>query len=347
MSVTRIASKAGVSIATVSRVLNNSRPVNPKLAELVHNAVKELQILPRPTRRRNKLRSTDKQLTVAIVTLGAPYREWFEIPVIAGVVAELTAAAQNRNMSILMAEMPDPNVISPVLKRPDINGAFAFISSGLPISRVAALKAHMPVVRVMGADNASPIIDHVCADNIGIGEMAFEYLSRHECDQYAFITHSQAWDLICQRAQGFALAAHRAGHVPLICQRAGEQDRLPVLSSQMLVRPQAEELIQQIAQQRTSKIGLFISRDVETAEIYRALTANGLRVGHEVVVISCDSESVRLSSLHPKPASIDLSASSIAKIAVQRLADRIQSPESPVVRTLIQPRLVPGDLDQN
>src|SRR5689334_10402503 len=98
MSVTRIAERAGVSIATVSRVLNNSRPVNPRIAEQVRKAMEELNLTPRPIRRRKNSVAADKHTTIAIVSIGQGYRDWFEVPVMAGVVAELTRAAQDQQL---------------------------------------------------------------------------------------------------------------------------------------------------------------------------------------------------------------------------------------------------------
>ena len=70
-----------------------------------------------------------------------------------------------------------------------------------------------------------------------------------------------------------------------------------------------------------------------------------MRVGSEVVIVSCDNETVRLSTLHPRPASIDLAAAEIARQAVRRLSSRIQHRDEPPIRTLVNPRLVPGEGD--
>src|SRR5438874_607911 len=146
MSVSKIAHKAGVSIATVSRVLNNSRPVNPEMAELVRKAVQELQLPPgQPRRRRTRGRGDDGEATTAaIVTLGQSYREWFQLPVLASVVAQLTRAAQDARMGVLITEMPDPRQLSPVLRRPEIEGALVFIDSSLSSKDVAVLREHLP-----------------------------------------------------------------------------------------------------------------------------------------------------------------------------------------------------------
>src|SRR6266542_172419 len=154
MSVTRIAQKAGVSIATVSRVINNSRRVNPQIAELVHKAMEELQLPPRQVRRRSRNRSGDRPSTVAIVSLGQSYRGWFEVPVIASVVAELTRVCQERHMGVLMTEMVEPTQLSPVLKRTEVEGAIVFISSAVSAKDAAVLRDHLPIVRVMGGQVA-------------------------------------------------------------------------------------------------------------------------------------------------------------------------------------------------
>src|SRR5687768_10473726 len=215
MSVTRIAEKAGVSIATVSRVLNNSRPVNPELAELVHRAMRELQLPPRQVRRRNRSKAGDrKHQTIAIVSIGQAYRGWFEVPVIAGVVAEITRAAQDHDLGVLITEMPNPQEISPVLRRSEVAGAIAFIDSRLGTKDIAALRNQLPVVRVMGGQLAPVEIDHIGADNNAVGFLAGEYLLAQGLTELACLTTQPTWDLIRLRAQGFMAAALAAGVAP-------------------------------------------------------------------------------------------------------------------------------------
>ncbi|MBC7783561.1 MAG: LacI family DNA-binding transcriptional regulator [Burkholderiales bacterium] len=343
MSVTLIANKAGVSIATVSRVLNNSRPVNPRLAELVHNAVRDLKIAPKPARRRIRTRSTQRQLTVALVAVGSVYREWFEMPVIAGVVAELTAMAQNRHMSVLITEMPDPRNLSQVLRRPDVSGAFAFVTTGMPQADMATLRQHMPVVRVMGGAIDPSEIDQVCPDNVAVGSLATKHFLDLGIRELAFVTSSAPWDLTRMRALGFTVAAHVAGITPTLCQQESGSEILPVPGANMLSAVELVDVVRKLLQQRRGRMGIFVPRDLETVDIYRALSACGARIGEDVVVVSCDNENPRLASLHPRPASIDLGAVQIAHHAVTRLAERIEHPEDPPIRIMIQPKIILGD----
>src|ERR1017187_9345394 len=95
MSVVQIAKHAGVSIATVSRVMTNSRRVQPEIAEKVRTAIQELGLPPRQIRNRERRADAKGRLakTIGIITLGQEYRAWFSDPVIASVIAEITQAA--------------------------------------------------------------------------------------------------------------------------------------------------------------------------------------------------------------------------------------------------------------
>jgi LacI family transcriptional regulator len=338
MSVSKIAEKAGVSIATVSRVMNNSRPVNPEMAELVRNAMKELQLTAKPRRARSK--STDRHTTVAIVSLGQSYRGWFELPVIAGVVGELTRAAQEQHMGILMAEMPDAGQLSPVLRRPEVSGAIVFMSSNASPAHLDSLRQHLPLVRVMGGQVSPVQIDHIGVDNNAVGYVAAKYLLERGLRNLAFLSQEPTWDFCKLRAQGFIAAAEEQGVVPASYVRAESKTPLAMFGPKVIAHANASNLVQQIAQGGNGPVGLFVPRDEETVLVYRLLSEAGVRIGQDVVVVSCDNEEVRLSTLHPRPASIDLVPAEIARHAIRRLASRIKHRDEPPVRILVNPRLV-------
>ena len=346
MSVSIIAEKAGVSIATVSRVLNNSRRVNPKMAELVHRAMEELQLPARQPRRRTRSRSSDRHATIAIVSLGQGYHDWFGLPVIASVVAELTRAAQDQEMGVLMAEMPDPTQLSPVLRRPDVDGALVFINSELSTKDVAVLREYLPIVRVLGGQLAPVEIDHIGADNNAIGYVAAEHLMKQGLTELAFLTSKPNWDFSKLRAQGFMAAAEEAGITPTMYLEGDSASPLGSFGPRAVVEPDLPGLVARLAREKNGRgaLGLFVSRDEETVHVYRLLRENNLEPGRDIVVVSCDNETVRLSTLHPRPATIDLNPAQLARHAVRRLTARIKHRDEPAVRILVNPRLVPGDL---
>jgi DNA-binding LacI/PurR family transcriptional regulator len=75
-------------------------------------------------------------------------------------------------------------------------------------------------------------------------------------------------------------------------------------------------------------------------QVYRLLAERGVTPGADMTVVSCDNENVRLSMLHPRPASIEIGTAEIARFAVRRLIQRIKHPEDPPVRILVNPKLV-------
>ena len=346
MSVTRIAEQAGVSIATVSRVLNNSRPVDPEIADRVRKAVVQLG-MAKQMRRRNRGASVkvDTTSTIAIVTLGHSYREWFKLPVIAEVVAELSRVAQEMDIGVLMTEMMTPAELSPVLSRPEVRGALVFISSDTPFTTrdVSVLRARMPVVRVMGSQLAPTDVDHVSPDNTAVGYLASQYLLASGIRELAYLTTRPSWDFSMQRGLGFLAGAAKAGIRPRVYLQETGSESIDVYGPQVVREGTVEGLVDHLARTRKGPVGLFVFCDAATAQVYPLLRARGLEPGRDVVVVSCDNESARLSSLHPRPATIDLNSPEIAHLAVTRLARRISHRNEPPARILVNPRLVTGE----
>lgn len=346
MSVVQIAAHAGVSIATVSRVLNNSRRVNPKLVDQVHRAMQELNFTPSQIVRRPSARKlNDEATTIAIISLGQNYRGWFEVPVIAAVVAEITRAANENHVSTLIAEMPNPREISPALRRQQVHGAIAFIDSNLPIGAVSSLAHHLPVVRVMGGQMSRLDVDHVGPDNNAVGSLAAQSLIEDGCKRLGFVTVRPAWEFIKLRGQGFSFAAIAADIRPQTFVQGALSHADAIYGADTVVENEFPDLVSKLARAIRERgtdapFGVFTSRDEEAVVVQTALMSLGLRPGPDFKLVSCDNEQVRLSSLTPRPASVDLNASQIARHAVSRLLERIKRPSEPPVRLLVNPKLV-------
>ncbi|HYO10630.1 MAG TPA: LacI family DNA-binding transcriptional regulator [Tepidisphaeraceae bacterium] len=338
MSVTRIAARAGVSIATVSRVLNNSRRVKPEIADLVRAAMSELQYAPRRPRRRAKSAEPQKK-TIAIVSLGSPYGEWFQIPVMAAVVAEVSRAAQEGHMGVLMAEMLDPEKLSPALRQQQVDGAIVVVPSALDPRVATALAQRIPTVRIMGAQFAAAEVDHVGADNNAIGHLAAEHLLSRACQRLAFITTRPAWDLSKQRGHGFAMAGLRDQRTTVCSLLVADDPELArFYGAGAVARATYEDVVDEAISRRAD--GIFVSRDEEVMQLYPLLRRRGVEPGRDVQVISCDNETVRLSMLHPRPASIELGTAEIGRRAVRRLELRMRHPVEQPVRILVNPQIV-------
>ena len=346
MSVVQIAAQAGVSIATVSRVLNNSRRVNPRLADQVHRAMQQLNFTPSQIRRRasNKRPEDGRALTIAIIAVGRRYRDWFEMPVIASVVAAITRSAMDQNASTLITDLPNPADISTIFRRQPVDGALMFLDSNISATAFSQLCGPLPVVRVMGGQMSPLQFDHVAPDNPAIGYLACQTLMAQGCRDLAYLTTRPAWDFSMLRGQGFAAAALAAGHRPHVFLEGAGLEVDCVYGANAVAADDLPQLVARVAEMirtrdRSTPFGLFVSRDEETVQVYRMLGEHGIVPGRDLTIVSCDNEQVRLAGLSPRPLSIDLNVAEIAHHAVCRLLDVIKRTDSPPVRMLINPKL--------
>jgi DNA-binding LacI/PurR family transcriptional regulator len=341
-TITKIAEQAGVSIATVSRVLNNSRRVTPELVERVQQAMQAMNLPALPERRRPRTRaSSTRNATIALVAIGQGYQDWFGVPVIASIVAELTRAAQDQGLGVLMADMPDPQRLNPLLRRSEVKGAIVFIGGGRTPRDAMLLTERVPVVRVMGGQWSASPIDHITSDNNAIGFLAATRLLEQDHRQLAFLTVQPTWEISRLRALGFLAATVEAG-IEASFYVGGEIERArPFFGPAPVLRPTLPELIAELKSRHTGKLGLFITRDEETVDVYRELRNVGLEPGRDVTILSCDNEAVRLSMLHPRPPSIDLNPAELAQRAIRRLMFRMKHPQDPPIRILVSP-VLPG-----
>lgn len=344
MSVFDVAARAGVSIATVSRVLNNSRRVNPEIAAQVKKAAEELKYTPQ--RVRSKTNKPERELkggTIAVVSVGQESSGWFEVPVIAGSISAFSRIATQNGLSLTITEMPEPDEVSPALKRKDVVGAIAFVSGALHEKALTKLAQTIPTVRVLGGQFAPPEIDHVTVNNNAIGYLAAQHLLEQGCRKLAFLTVAPSWYFLRLRAHGFAVGAAEmtSGTHP---EHSGPRTIIEIDPADGGTGADFNKVPKLIDILLASGCdGVFVPRDEETVAVYRELNRRGIVVGKDIKVVSCDNDAVRLSILDPRPPSIDLGVREIAHNAYRRLSWRIRHPHAPAVRILVTPRLIAHD----
>ena len=133
MRVSEIAMRAGVSITTVSRVLNNNPGVRRETAEQVQKILSEFPYDRHAVRRgprsgpRRKARAIGEMRNnaVAIVVFGKAHEEWFKMPLFASIVSTISRAAADRKLSVVIEDVLDANQISDRIHGNSVDGAWA------------------------------------------------------------------------------------------------------------------------------------------------------------------------------------------------------------------------------
>jgi LacI family transcriptional regulator len=352
MSIVKVANHAGVSTATVSRVLNNLPGVRAETALQVRRAMEALQYDPARLKRTRRNGATNGGRrrgatgSIAILTLGQR-RDWLQLPVMASAVTGISRAAKDAGFKLLLDEMLDVSKpLSASLSR-EVDGMIVFLSSRVPSEATQAAVEEMgrsvPTVWVMGGGNGPCGVDHVAPDNHAVGQLAFEYLERHGCRDVAYFSSLPSWSVMRMRGQGFASAAHDAGARCSAFLLSSEVRDGEIYGRRTIVEPELNKLVERLAEERPRPTGIFISTDALTVQVHPMLRRHGLRAGEDLTIISCDNEQIRLSGLSPRPASIDTGAEDAGYRAVRRLMSRIANPGEPPVLIRVAPRLVEVD----
>jgi DNA-binding LacI/PurR family transcriptional regulator len=346
MSILHVAKLAGVSVATVSRVINRVPNVSVETAKQVRAAMKELAYVPaeirpgpKPGSRRTP-RARTRTATVAVLTVGQPARDWLTLPLMAAAFAEITTASKERHLRLLIDEMQDPEQVSALIQRREIDGAIVFRSSRLGRRGFDALLGHpVPLVWLFGAIERPVPIDHVTTDNIAVGHVAQEYLGSCGCSEVAFVTDVPEWPLMRIRGQSFANAARDSGRRSTSFVVGSDPTTVESYGPRVQSAGTLEELVEKLATSSPRPTGIFSARDRLTLQLYPLLQRRGLIPGKDVTVVSCDNQESLLSMLSPRPASVDLRPEAMGRLALSRLMHRMEHPEDVPIQIQVLPDL--------
>ena len=343
MSVAIIAARAGVSNATVSRVLNNSPRVNPETARLVREAARQIRYDPSKARRGPRIggRAAREIRTFAILAIGNPHERWFREALYTAAVSSITRAAGEQGARVVIRDvMDDSSAAQDDLQGGEIDGAIAFVFSRADRGLVERIAKRIPVVRVMGEESTYPEIDQVRTDNTAVGVMAHQYLHQLGCARTAFLTSWPELDLFVSRGIGFCTAAGRAGAARPDVFVARHHDGCWPIAAGATPFDTLDEIADLFASRPDRPTGLLVSTDQEAIGLYARLERRGIVPGRDVKIIGCNNDQSGLSMLAARPATFDIGTAEYGPLAVSRLMHRIANPNCPPIRMLVTPRLV-------
>ncbi len=166
-----VARSAGVSLATVSRVLNGNQSVDPELAGRVMSAAKELNYISGNTFRSSV--PDEKQIILVVPALENTYYS----SIAAGVI---DAARQHDQEVIVMYTKADPRLeefcCQRILKRNPDGVIFSGSTEWNPLLSYPELN-NIPMV-VAARRQVIPGIPHIYHDNVSAGYIATKYMLR-------------------------------------------------------------------------------------------------------------------------------------------------------------------------
>ncbi|MBR6790835.1 MAG: LacI family DNA-binding transcriptional regulator [Oscillospiraceae bacterium] len=269
-----VAKAAGVSVATVSRVLNASENVRPETVEAVKRAISELDYHP------NFLGRTLRRLeTMKILVMVPTISNQFYSRVIRGIQS---VARQNGYHVMLGITESDPDAEQEYVemaRRKLVDGVI-FLYSSLPAKEITELAQSCPAVFanecVPGAE-----VSAVSIDNRQAGYDAAEFLIRNGHRTIAFVSAGMLYGSSSERREGFCAAMLDAGL------SADEKLFIDEGLTFKAGRRAATRLLQ-------GKLpdAVFAASDSAAIGLISSLEEKGIRVGKDISVMGFDDNQI-------------------------------------------------------
>lgn len=311
-----VARHAGVSIATVSRVLQGSCPVSPETRRKVLRAVQELDYVPlRVTRRPGAhLHETHGLL---LPGLAGPYYS----ELLAGY--ESTAAQYGQSVAVMFDG--GPVELDVVLRRAITRLDGLVVATGsMDDEAISRLCRTVPTVLV--ARDAVPGCDTVTVENVAAAATLTRHLLAHGVDRLVFVGHPAASYDISERYRGFREALE------------GRPEALPPILVAYEERS-APAVVATLLSARDAVNGLVCANDELALSTIRLLARHGIKVPDDMAVVGFDDLAAS-SYIAPGLTTVRQPMRELGRWAAIRLHERIGGRDHDVTPQVLPTQLI-------
>jgi len=331
-----VARSAGVSVATVSHVLNGTRPVLPHTRQAVLDAVDALGYTPN-TLARSLVTSRTRSIGLAVSVISNPY--------FTEILQGVEAAALEAGYSLLVADPHDDPLherkVVEFLHERRVDGMIV-APSAQPHDLVAYLRRHaVPAVfldrvvdvpadpdgtgahgtgapGVHGGDAGAPSFDQVCGENAAPMAGLVTHLAGLGHRRIGLVAGLPGLSTTVERVTGYRQGLAAAG-LP-------HEERLVVAGdSDSAGAQQATDALLALAHPPTA---LVTANDAMTIGALRALRRQGLSVPDDIA-LCCFDDFAWADLFTPRLTAVAQPGREIGATAVRVLLDRLAAPDQP------------------
>ncbi|MCB5907230.1 LacI family DNA-binding transcriptional regulator [Streptomyces pinistramenti] len=313
-----VARRAGVSVATVSHVLNDTRPVRPGTRAAVLGAIDELGYTHN-TLARSLVTARTRSIGLAVSAISNPY--------FTEILQGVEAGALEAGYSLLIADPHDDPVherkVVQLLHERRVDGMIV-APSAEPSEMTGYLASRsMPTVfldRLVGEDH-----DQVCAENAGPVRQLVEHLADLGHTRIGLVAGLPGLSTTTERVQGYreGLRARGLPFAPGLL--AGGNSEAAC----------AEQATHQLLSAPEPPTAVITANNAMTIGALHALAARGLQVPHDIA-LACFDDFSWADLFAPRLTAVAQPSKDIGAAAVRLLLDRLADPARPP-RTLRLP----------
>ncbi|NLA84195.1 MAG: LacI family transcriptional regulator [Clostridiales bacterium] len=320
MNIYVVAKRAGVSIATVSRVINNSGSVKPVTRQKVEAAIKELNYRPNAIARSLVVNATqtigvlasdvrDSYHAAAIAVLEQEFRKYGYHVILCNTGGE--REKRTRYLGLLLEKKVDGMVlVGSIFKEKDSNAHILEASDTVPI---VMLNSHL---------EGKNIFSVVCDDTEAVSKVV-ESLVENGHKKIAYVYDVDSFSGLA-KLEGYKAGMKNAG--------------LEIQPGWILKTANGLEGGKAAAEKLMGNHGdltaVIASEDILAAGVLKGLAAKGIRVPHDMSVFGYNN-SVIARCTTPELSSVDNKVDVLAREAASMLYQVLQGNEVPHLNTVI------------
>jgi DNA-binding LacI/PurR family transcriptional regulator len=317
-----VARVAGVSRATVSRVVNGSPKVSPDVRRSVEKAIDRLGYVPNRAARSLVTRRSD---SIALV-ITEPTTLLFSDPFFPRLVRGVSAALSTRDIQLVLLmpdDMDDEERTVRYLTAGHVDGVILVSLHGDdPLPEQLATR-HIPSV-VLGRPPRGVDIDFVDADNRDGGRRATAHLLANGRERIATITGPRDMGAGIDRLAGYRDALADAGI---------EVDE-GLIATGDFTHPGGEAAMERLLRDRPDIDAVFCASDLMAAAALGVLQASGRRVPEDVAVVGYDDSPIAATT-RPALSSVRQPVEEMGREMVHLLTGHIERTDGRVPRHVV------------
>jgi len=307
-----VAQRAGVSTATVSRVLAGIGNPRPDTAAVVLAAVEELGYRPSGVARSLRMKRT-RTLGLIVTDIQNPF--------FPELVQAADHAARGLNYSIILGsaaydERRAMHYLDLMVDR-RVDGLIIATSQLSDESWQWLLASPVPVV-VVNAEPTGLPVPVITSDNTGGTRLAVEHLVGLGHRRIAYIRGFEGFTADLPRVEGFRAACAAAGIPPA--------DLMELRGDGQFEG--GEQAATELLALDAGMTAIMCHNDMTAIGAMRALRSARLRVPHDISVVGCD-DIAAASWVVPALTTVEQQKALMGRMAVERLAAALDDPQSP------------------
>lgn len=295
-----VAMRAGVSTATVSRVLEGSGPASEATRARVTAAARELGYSP-PARSRSVVARHEAYGLVLADLTGS-----YDSRLLMGFGSTAADGGQSVRLVVARRRHDASEVLHALAKRVD---GLAVGANTVPDSVVHALSRELPVVLLARAQVTG--CDSVRAENLANAELLTSHLFEHGRSHLVFVGDPDSSPDVAERYSGFR-NAHVVAQVPL---------RRPPLRVP-LVEGAGIQVADEILRRRVKVDGLVCGNDDLALAVIKRLQDNGVQLPDDLAVVGWD-DVLAARYISPALTTVRQPIRDLGRLAAERLRERI------------------------